>query len=309
MAKADPRAGIVLFCAITSWTQGLWAATEPAGPQEQGREDPPASAGAETVESAEPAESAESAEAAPPECYPRCREGYTCHQGRCVSLCNPPCPETYTCVEGARCQPPTSESASGAAPGIYEPPPPPPPKETPFPERRHSLLAFHMGLGGSADDAGTSTPLATSYGVNLRIDIPVVKYLLLGPLFQFETWLAEPPGVELSRDYVTDIDFYLRGRLPVELDSTALQLWAGIPVGLTLSFLGEDHASNRDGFALGWNIGVLVGGAFHFTPEFGMFVEVGWLQHRMKHDAAGVVPDLNLRLGQMNINLGFVFGE
>jgi hypothetical protein len=171
------------------------------------------------------------------------------------------------------------------------------------------MLAFHMGLGGTVEDQGDSTDLATTYGVNLRVDIPVVDYVLLGPLFQFATWLADPPGPDPTRDYVMDIDFYPRARLPIELDASALQLWAGIPVGLTMSFLGEDHALNHDGFSLGWNVGVLVGGAAHFTREFGIFTEFGWLQHQMKHDAERGAADLQLRLSQLNLNLGFVLGE
>ncbi len=31
------------------------------------------------------------------ECFPPCRKGYTCIDGRCVSLCNPPCPPGFWC--------------------------------------------------------------------------------------------------------------------------------------------------------------------------------------------------------------------
>src|SRR5689334_5683319 len=56
---------------------------------------------------AEPSELPPTASAgapATPACYPSCREGFTCYEGRCVSLCNPPCPEGMECVEGRRCE-------------------------------------------------------------------------------------------------------------------------------------------------------------------------------------------------------------
>ena len=137
----------------------------------------------------------------------------------------------------------------------------------------------------------------------------MVQYLVLGPLFQFGTWLEDGPG-DPTRDYYFDLDFYLRLRVPVELEKTALQFWGGVPVGLTLSFLGEDRtALGLEGFAAGWNIGVLFGGAVHFTRQFGLFAEIGWLQHKMSHDFEEVRGDIDYRLSQLIINLGFVFGK
>ena len=49
---------------------------------------------------ATPARTAGQAGDEPATCRPPCRFGYTCHQGRCVSLCNPPCPAGEICVEG-----------------------------------------------------------------------------------------------------------------------------------------------------------------------------------------------------------------
>ena len=39
----------------------------------------------------------------PGRCTPRCRSGYYCGQGRCISLCNPPCPAGQTCTAGGEC--------------------------------------------------------------------------------------------------------------------------------------------------------------------------------------------------------------
>lgn len=241
---------------------------------------------------AEPAPPA--APPAAPRCYPPCREGFVCHQGRCVSACNPPCPPGEVCIEGRRCE---------LAP-LYGPNEPLPPPVKPFESRSHGLIGFHLGFAGDVEQDDVEAELATTYGFNLRGDVPVERYLLLGALFQFGAWR---PDLEPApdRSYYIDIDFYLRGRIPIVTDSANFQVWAGVPVGLTLDILGDDVPA-VSGLGVGWNIGVLAGGAVHFSPKFGLFAELGWLQHRISHDAEPG-SDLDFRLAQWNLNLGFVF--
>ena len=37
------------------------------------------------------------------ECFPVCREGFVCHEGRCISACNPPCGAGEVCTAGRTC--------------------------------------------------------------------------------------------------------------------------------------------------------------------------------------------------------------
>lgn len=238
---------------------------------------------------------------APAACVPACRAGYLCHEGRCISMCNPPCPEGSACVDGLRCEP------AGGPPRIYEPPPPPPPPS--FSDRAHSALAFHSGLGGSVRRDEATTDLGTTLGFNLRSDIPVARYLLIGPLFQFGAWRPDLPGQTPSRSYIVDIDLFVRGRIPIELDPVALQIWGGVPVGLSLSFLRGERAPELETFGLGWNVGVLFGGAIHFGKRFGIFAEGGWLRHRMSHDHAEGGGRAAFRLAQAQVNAGFIFSN
>jgi len=170
------------------------------------------------------------------------------------------------------------------------------------------MLGFHIGWGGTGERAGTETDLVTTLGANLRTDIPVVRYLLLGPLVQFGAWRPDVPGDSPTRDYYFDIDLFVRGRIPVELDSIGLQLWGGVPIGLTLSLLGSDSSRTLDSFGVGWNVGLLFGGAVHFSKKFGMFVEAGWMQHRMSHARIEGEGSVGTRIAQGNVNFGFVFG-
>lgn len=230
-------------------------------------------------------------------CFPACREGFTCHQQRCISLCNPPCPEGLECAQGRRCEPPLP----GGRPGkVYEPPAPP---VKGFEERSHTLLAFHLGVPGSVEQDGQRGSLGSTLGFNLRGDAPIASYVLVGPMLQLGAWSPDVTP-EPSSNYYVDLDLVLRLRVPITTTRFNYQAWLGMPIGLTVDVLGSD-VPNVSGLGLGWNIGVLFGGAVHFTPKFGLFAEGGWLQHKLSHSAE-VGQDLDFELQQWCLNLGIV---
>jgi hypothetical protein len=224
-------------------------------------------------------------------CFPVCRDGFVCSQSRCISLCNPPCAPDQFCIEGRRC-----DHAPQSA--IHEPPPPPP---VSFAERSFSMLAFHYGFSSTVDVAGEDGPSGPVLGVNARTDLPIAKYILVGPMLEFA--VTEP-------SYYLDLDVALRVRIPIEVEKIQLQLWGGMPIGLTFSFLKDDFAHSftpdLDAFALGWNIGVLFGGAVHFSRDFGLFTELGWQQHTMSHGRE-LNGSVELVLDPWIWNVGFVF--
>lgn len=236
------------------------------------------------------------AAAAAPACYPACRDGFICHEGSCISSCNPPCSGDLECVDGRRCLAP---AASPAGPPVYEPPPPP---RASFAERTHSLFAFHLGFPGTLTADGHDGDAATTLGFNLRSDVPIAGYVLLGPMLQFGAWSADQPEAKAS--YYVDLDLVVRLRLPIETSKLNYQLWVGMPIGFTLDILGGDQP-DLSTLGFGWNVGALLGGALHFTPKFGLFAETGWLQHKLTH-SGDVVQDLDVTLQQWCLNLGII---
>lgn len=236
------------------------------------------------------------------ECYPACRQGYLCSEGRCISMCNPACGAGEVCIDGVRCELQTSNQS------IYEPPPPPPPEPTPFGKRAHSGLAFHIGFPGDITGSGSEEDLDYTLGLNIRSDFPIAQYVLIGPMFEFGAWRPEPGESAPMRAFYFDIDLFVRGRIPFDLDPVDLQLWAGVPGGLSLSFLNEEIAPNLEGFGVGWNIGALLGGAIHFTDEFGLLLEGGWIRHRLGHKRDPGDGNAQITFSSFVMNTGFIFG-
>ncbi|HXK19514.1 MAG TPA: hypothetical protein VNG33_17010 [Polyangiaceae bacterium] len=181
----------------------------------------------------------------------------------------------------------------------YEPPPPP---LKPFASRSHALLGFHLGFPGSLNRDGADQDLASTLGFNLRTDEPLAQYVLLGPLLQFGSWRPAQPSA-FGHSYFVDLDLLLRFRVPIATAKFNYQVWLGMPVGVSGDIPSKDFGPAS--FGIGWNIGVLFGGAIHFAPKFGLFGEVGWEQHRMTH-ARDDQSDLDLELQQALLNVGIV---
>ncbi len=236
-----------------------------------------------------------SAEAAAPACFPTCRDGFMCHEGRCISRCNPPCPAGLESIGGRRCEPPLPSQPARP----YEPPLPP---SKDFAELSHALLGFHWGLPGSLGTDDRDGDSAHTLGFNLRADAPLAKYVLLGPLVQFGSWR---PQAARSHDYYIDLDLLLRLRAPITTSRFNYQLWIGAPIGVSLNVLGADAVSGAAKLGVGWNVGVLFGGAVHFSRKLGVFAEAGWQQHRLTHDRK-TGPDLDFELQQPIVNLGLI---
>jgi hypothetical protein len=55
-------------------------------------------------------------------CEPRCRRGYLCVNGACVSVCNPPCAAGETCLENGSCEAPPPGPAPITPAPVYSPP-------------------------------------------------------------------------------------------------------------------------------------------------------------------------------------------
>lgn len=140
-----------------------------------------------------------------------------------------------------------------------------------------------LGFGGDADwDAPGNNvgDLETTVGGQVGLEQVLARYFSLGAEVRFGSvkWKAS--------DRSKLIDINLKPRLRFPLRNTPLELYATVPVGLTIPRLAELDDDNLDG-KVGWNWGVGAGLHVLLTDHFGLNVEPIWMQHHFKVDGPG----------------------
>ena len=54
-------------------------------------------------------------------CFPKCRSGYLCHEGKCISMCNPPCGSDEKCTLEGECVPKSAQAPPAAVAPVSPP--------------------------------------------------------------------------------------------------------------------------------------------------------------------------------------------
>lgn len=113
------KAGVVFLCSVFMSTSAL----------AQAEEDPYKTWAEKTGDPASPPVATVKAEGESDDgnkCFPKCRSGYLCHEGKCISMCNPPCDSDEKCTVNGECVPKSAQ----APPVVVAPVPSPPTQET-----------------------------------------------------------------------------------------------------------------------------------------------------------------------------------
>lgn len=165
-------------------------------------------------------------------------------------------------------------------------------------------LLFRLGFAGKwtgLDLPGVVPPGAdadNSPGASLRVDIPIFRYMTLGPLLSAYAVRADFPGLDYNP--VVDISPFVKGRYPFWAGKKKAEVYGLFQAGFTMAFLrGSTRASDR--FGPGWNIGLSPGFQILLGPRFGLLTELGWLRTQ------GNFTDGNLVINQGVWRVGFVF--
>lgn len=164
-------------------------------------------------------------------------------------------------------------------------------------------LLFRLGFAGQLSlDVGTpATPSVdadTSPGADLRIDIPVARYVTLGPLFSGYAVRADFSG--LDRNPVIDISPFVKGRYPFKVGKKKAEIYGLFQIGFTMVFLRSSTGAT-DQFGPGWNVGLTPGFQILLGRHFGLVTELGWLRTQGNFDGG------NLILNQGVWRIGFAF--
>lgn len=174
-----------------------------------------------------------------------------------------------------------------------------------------------LGLAGELDtyvnDTKGNADLNPSVGFDVRSEIPVLDFLVVGGLFQFMSY--EPDARNAVREETFSFDAFVRARWAFEVVRSTLTLepYVMFPLGLTLAALPDDDGSGDDIWP-GFNTGILAGAQLIHRSGFGGYFELGWrhaeVYSRQQYPFVGAV-DISLVANEMSINVGvlYVFGQ
>lgn len=177
-------------------------------------------------------------------------------------------------------------------------------------------LGFGGELAWSIDDESgfltgrQSSDLDASVGFDLRGEIPVLDFLVVGGMFSFLTVDADFVGRNFEREETFGFDGYLRGRWVFEVlqDVLFIEPYVMLPLGFTMAVLPDDDGSGDDVWP-GWNTAVLLGAQVLHASGFGGYLEMGWRHAEVynRQAFAGVQVDSGLAMNEFALNLGFVY--
>ncbi len=159
-----------------------------------------------------------------------------------------------------------------------------------------------LGAGGSIDyDPGGAGDLTTTLGLQGGADYVIMDYFAAGGEFRlagFNTDSQDDYGS--GRSYL--FDFVVRPRGRYAFPNMPLELFATLPLGLTIPSINDDwSADGKAGFTLGFGAGA----NYFFSEHIGLGGELLYLKHWFGWDsraAGGSVnnTDISLAVGQIN---------
>lgn len=162
-------------------------------------------------------------------------------------------------------------------------------------------------LGGTTTH--TDVNLDPSVGFDLRGELPVLDFLVIGVWFEFLGVLSDQTGAE--REETFGFDAYARGRWVFEVvPDFFIEPYLLVPIGFSMAVLPD---GGGDRIWPGWNTGALAGAQFVHGSGFGGYVELGW-RHAETYDhrsttvlGTTVNADASLVLNELALNVGALF--
>jgi hypothetical protein len=105
--------------------------------------------------------------------------------------------------------------------------------------------------------------------VGARLEVPVAEFVSLGGMAEFgATSIRNANRADLHLDF----DFWVKGRYVFALSPFDLEIYVGVPIGMSFAFV--DWGDPGREFGPGMNSGLLFGGQFLFKRG-GFFAEMG----------------------------------
>lgn len=180
---------------------------------------------------------------------------------------------------------------------------------------RNARVAANVALGFAGElDALTNrgrseVDLDPSVGFDIRVELPVLDFLVVGGWFEFLGVEQDVSGAEREESF--SFDGFARARWVFEVVPAAffIEPYVLLPLGFTMGVLPDDDGSGDDIWP-GWNTAVLAGAQFLHASGFGGYLELGWRHAeaylRQTFPILGSF-DVSLVLNELALNIGFVY--
>jgi len=163
-------------------------------------------------------------------------------------------------------------------------------------------LLFRLGFAGKVTfDPGAfsvSADADTSFGADLRVDVPVGRYFTLGPVISAYAVRPDLPGFD--RNPFVDLGMFFKPRFPFGRKKK-LEVYAALQAGFTMGFLRRTDPEPPDRFGIGYQVGIAPGFQMLITRGFGILSELGWMRTQGNFDGGNVI------VNQAVWRVGFVF--
>ena len=141
------------------------------------------------------------------------------------------------------------------------------------PRRQRRLNAYGVLRGGGqwrgrTDGADINRDMRVGGGVGARLEIPIHKYVVLGPMFDYH--LLNPADItvlgfdiEFENIHALTFGVWSKGRYVLDLAGNPFEVYIGIPMGLSI------YAADADGFPeVGVSIGLMFGAQLFINDTF-----------------------------------------
>ncbi len=152
------------------------------------------------------------------------------------------------------------------------------------------------------DTLTVSDGLRAGGGFGLRVEVPVGEYVAIGPLLEFNSigLRDRTPGDAVPDRYAAlTFGLWIKGRYIVDAAGYPLELYLGMPFGLTVYLPNADDWDNE----VGISVGLMGGGQFFVTERVGLLLEMGFRRDGFRTD--GVFSDkAKVKAIQFALNAG-----
>lgn len=184
----------------------------------------------------------------------------------------------------------------------------------------HLDVKLMLGLGGEAEldvdndlGAGDSQDdMELGYGLGVAYMVPLHRYFALGGQLAVFSWTTERLD-EANADRNMLIDLSLVPQLKYAV-SRSVELYASLPLGLTIDAWGEDEFANAEVTGgLGFNLALMLGVRGAIGDSWGLLGELGYVYHAFSHTLEVDTPvgtaenDFDISTGQIGLNAGVWF--